>query len=108
MDGALFDDGAGEPVGVAEPPPSTAPRKGKEPPPHRPGIGDPPTMGCTEFERLSAAKSLVDVVAEFEEGLADAHEVFRVTRGCLWTLTAGEIVRVARGLVAVLKVKGDG
>lgn len=69
----------------------------------RPGIHEPPLLGASPFERVAAARSLVDVVAEFGEGLADVHEVFRCVRGCLYALDGDEVLRVARGLVNVFK-----
>ena len=57
------------------------------------------------LERTVAAEVLAEVVADREAGSASADEVYRVIRGSLYVLTDGELVRVAKGLILVLRAE---
>lgn len=54
-------------------------------------------------ERRAAAALLEETAEEFRTGHCTADEFYRVLRGSLYVLTTTELVRVAKGLIPVMR-----
>lgn len=105
MQAALFD--TDEP-GAEDAPPARAVKANKPPPsPPRPGMAEPHVNGATLPERLAARATLREDLAGYADGTVNADELYRVLRGSLYVLTAGELTRVGESLLRILNGDGD-